>query len=317
MAANVRVSCVALGKLIVVVLILLPACASIRPVVKIGLLAPFEGLYRRTGYTALEALRAAIAEQAPAAVDVLPLALDDANDPTRARRAAQKLRSDAGVRAVVGPLSLATQASVAPMLRNSGLFWVLPDAIDPTGGFAPPDAPPLGATALVMTVAEAASKQGSTRLVIAGWLPTLAAFTQALLPAAASLPVVVSDDVNTVQPSDAVLHLGNPDQVAADFNRLRTRHPAIPYYVGPQGEDPVFVERAQVAGPLYWVTWVDADYAQWAAIHGSASPAAYRTYRAAQGVLAFLQAQPAPHWSRWEAQFFRVTPDGTSEPFVP
>ena len=50
------------------------ACTDVQPVVKIGLVAPFEGLYRRTGYDALAAMRAAIADQPAPGVNVLPLA---------------------------------------------------------------------------------------------------------------------------------------------------------------------------------------------------------------------------------------------------
>ena len=38
-------------------LILATGCTPVRPVVKIGLIAPFEGLYRDSGYGALAAMR--------------------------------------------------------------------------------------------------------------------------------------------------------------------------------------------------------------------------------------------------------------------
>src|SRR3954452_7384256 len=96
------------GKVVLaaLVLLILCGCTSIRPIVKIGLIAPFEGLYRQSGYDALEAMRQAMADCTPAGVDVLPLALDDSGDPAQAQRAAQKMLVDPAVRAVVGPLLL-------------------------------------------------------------------------------------------------------------------------------------------------------------------------------------------------------------------
>src|SRR3954463_1255363 len=56
--------------LITMLMVFLSGCASIRPIVKIGLIAPFEGLYRQSGYDALDAMRQAMAECTPAGVDV-------------------------------------------------------------------------------------------------------------------------------------------------------------------------------------------------------------------------------------------------------
>ncbi len=60
-----------------------------RPVVKIGLIAPFEGLYRESGYEALAAMRSAIADSplpSQVRIDILPLALDDSADPFPGQR---------------------------------------------------------------------------------------------------------------------------------------------------------------------------------------------------------------------------------------
>jgi branched-chain amino acid transport system substrate-binding protein len=285
-------------------------------VVKIGLIAPFEGLYRRTGYAALNAMRAAIAEAPYGGMDVLPLALDDFNHPVRAQRAAQMLRIDASVQAVVGPLALTTQASVLGVLEETSLLWLTPLVIDPAGGFADPRTPANWATSLVAVVAEAARDQGSKRLLLAGW-PPLPGMPPAPWPEGMGLPVAPGDDPNAVLPTDSVLHLGNPDQAATYLNVLRTLQPAVPYYLGPQGEDPVFAERAQIGGPVFWVTWVDTAYDAWAAQYQPATPASYRTYRATQQALVQLyQAVPYPA-PRWEPRLFAVMEDGTSEVFSP
>src|SRR5262245_10088378 len=71
--------------LVVALVSLLAGCSSIRPIVKIGLIAPFEGLYRQSGYVALDAMRQAMIDCTPPGVDVLPLALDDNGDPRQAQ----------------------------------------------------------------------------------------------------------------------------------------------------------------------------------------------------------------------------------------
>jgi branched-chain amino acid transport system substrate-binding protein len=103
---------------------LLGSCVSVRPIVKIGVLAPFEGLYRRTGYTVLEAVRRAIVDDSaanPAVFDLLPLALDDSAAPAAARRSTQKLLVDPGVGAVVGPLTPALAAATGDLLAPASV----------------------------------------------------------------------------------------------------------------------------------------------------------------------------------------------------
>ena len=99
--------------------LLLPACESIRPMEKVGLLAPFEGLYRRTGYAALDALRAALSTAPGDSTDRLPLALDTSRDPLRTT---QKLLADHSVRAVIGPLSLADAGLAQAALAEAPLL---------------------------------------------------------------------------------------------------------------------------------------------------------------------------------------------------
>src|SRR5215510_3753097 len=63
------------------------------PTVKIGLIAPFEGLYRATGYEVLFAVKLALQErnegQGLQGYRVELVALNDFNDPVEARRQAQ------------------------------------------------------------------------------------------------------------------------------------------------------------------------------------------------------------------------------------
>ena len=95
------------------------------PVVKIGVIAPFEGAGRPLGYAVLPAIKAAVAE-ANANGDlgryrVVVVAFnDDLHGPTAAAQA-QVLALDPEVLAVVGPWSAETAATAEPILAEAGL----------------------------------------------------------------------------------------------------------------------------------------------------------------------------------------------------
>ena len=85
------------------------ACnASTQPIVKIGLVAPFEGRYRSIGYEAIYAARLAIREiNAKGGINgrrVELTALDDRGEPDKAIEAARQLVIDPQVVAVIGHL---------------------------------------------------------------------------------------------------------------------------------------------------------------------------------------------------------------------
>ncbi|MFN8595427.1 MAG: ABC transporter substrate-binding protein [Anaerolineae bacterium] len=86
--------------------LVLTACAATQPVVKIGLVAPFEGRYRLVGYEAVYAARLAIREiNAQGGVNGYRLelvALDDRGETDRAVTAARQLIADPQVVAVIG-----------------------------------------------------------------------------------------------------------------------------------------------------------------------------------------------------------------------
>ena len=87
---------------------LLAACASAStaPVVKVGLVAPFEGRYRAVGYEAIYAARLAVRETnaagGVAGYRLELLALDDSGDPAMAIEQARKLAIDPQVVAAIG-----------------------------------------------------------------------------------------------------------------------------------------------------------------------------------------------------------------------
>lgn len=113
---------------VVAVLALIASCVmpgDAAPVVKIGLIAPFEGLGRPLGYALLPEVKAAIANaNASAALGryrVALVALNDDLDPPTAVRQAQALAQDGDVVAVLGPFDQATAAAAAPVLQAAGI----------------------------------------------------------------------------------------------------------------------------------------------------------------------------------------------------
>ena len=93
----------------------LSACASTQPVIKIGLVAPFEGRFRAIGYEAVYAARLAIREiNARGGVRgyrIELVTLDDRGEDDRAIEAARQLVIDPQVVAVIGHYRPATSAA--------------------------------------------------------------------------------------------------------------------------------------------------------------------------------------------------------------
>ena len=94
------------------------------PVIKIGVIAPFEGMGRPLGYAVLPGIKAA-AEEANANGElgryrVLVVAFnDDLTVPTAAAQA-QALALDADVLGVVGAWSVETAATARPVMAEAG-----------------------------------------------------------------------------------------------------------------------------------------------------------------------------------------------------
>lgn len=106
--------------------LLLTACAaSTQPVVKIGLVAPFEGRYRHIGYEAVYAARLAIREiNARGGIDgqrIELVALDDRGEPGKAVTAARQLALDPQVVAVVGHLQPDSTDAALKIYCEAGL----------------------------------------------------------------------------------------------------------------------------------------------------------------------------------------------------
>ncbi len=110
-------------------LLLAAGCyGSTPPVVKLGLIAPFEERYREDGYVALAAARSAVqarnAAGGVAGYQVMLVALNDNGRPDEARQRAANLAIDGDVLGVIGPLHGDAAAAAAPILAAEGLPWV-------------------------------------------------------------------------------------------------------------------------------------------------------------------------------------------------
>jgi ABC-type branched-subunit amino acid transport system substrate-binding protein len=105
--------------------VVLFACQEVPPVVKIGLVGPFEGQNRAVGYDAIYSARLAVREINEAGgigrSRLALVALDDGGDPELAAEVAAALAVDPDVTAVIGHWLPATTAAAAPIYQNAGL----------------------------------------------------------------------------------------------------------------------------------------------------------------------------------------------------
>ncbi|WP_420631833.1 ABC transporter substrate-binding protein [Candidatus Leptofilum sp.] len=111
--------------LITVYGLLFTGCASVQPVVKIGLVAPFEGAQRELGYDAIYAARLAVQEINEAGgiggYRVALVALDDRGDEQLAQETAASLAIDPAVVAVIGHGLGETTAVAQPIYAEANL----------------------------------------------------------------------------------------------------------------------------------------------------------------------------------------------------
>ncbi len=105
-----------------------------RPTVKIGLVAPFEGRYRYVGYDVIYAVRLALREVNAAGgvggYGVELVAYDDGADPAMAVEQARKLAVDPQVIAAIGHFREGTTAAALDTYAGAGIPLVAPAALD-------------------------------------------------------------------------------------------------------------------------------------------------------------------------------------------
>jgi len=118
-----------------VALLMLSACTvtgldGASPTVKVGLVAPFEGLHRPLGYEVLFAVKLALQERNVSGgvhgYQVELVALNDFDDPTEAQTQAGALIADPDVLGVVGHLSPEATLAAMPVYREANLAMSIP-----------------------------------------------------------------------------------------------------------------------------------------------------------------------------------------------
>ena len=120
--------------------LLLAACTfsgSVKPTVKVGLSAPFEGLYRDLGYEALYAVRLAVRQRNEGGgvggrYLVELVALNDFNEAEEAVRQAREMAVDPGILGVLGGWSPNVAHAAVPEYDQLGLAFLAPE-VDFTG----------------------------------------------------------------------------------------------------------------------------------------------------------------------------------------
>jgi len=120
-------------------LLLGTGCRAAPVVVKIGLVAPFEGRYRPVGYDLIYSARLAVREINSAAeangVRMALVALDDGGDPQQARAVAAALVNDPQIMAVIGHWRPESTAAARELYEGAGLPFVATGS--GSGAFAP------------------------------------------------------------------------------------------------------------------------------------------------------------------------------------
>jgi hypothetical protein len=282
------------------------SCVTSTPqVAKIGLIAPFEGLHRESGYAALDGLRAALDEcgelDREADIAFVPLALNDSYQAADAARALAKVRVDPAVVAILGPLSpglvmrgQAPETTTRAASRPSHLF---PFLVDESGRFADEHTWPRALAHYIFQVAQVAPMHTSaTRLLVAGapeallaesdtWLQAVAvqmddgddAQSNALLVSDLSaIPIVIVPQneagwaarLETVyEMGDALLWLDPTLEGLAELVAVHHTWPDLSIVFGPDANHTKAATHFNVQAPLFWGVWSDDGYTEWAMRH--------------------------------------------------
>lgn len=307
-------------------LLILASCTSVRPMTKIGLIAPFEGLYRESGYAALEAMRQAIAECTPAGMDVLPLALDDSGDPTQAARAAQKMLVDPTVRAIVGPLLLDAIPAVSSILSTTEqVAWYVPPLASLQRDLTPAALESWLAAQVDYITTQPDTNTEVARVLLLG-LPTgwQATTTSGLPTTPLTIQVDTLDDALAIlAEGDVILWLGRPDVGANWLTTLRAEKPGVQFWLADQAGMDILIAHTQDRKDFHWLIWRNSEYNPWLQLDENAQyPLAqpteiptnmtrYATYHATCVALQELGTQMPVTPSLWElhSQLMEQTPE--------
>ncbi len=226
---------------------------------RIVLLAPFEGLYRRSGYSALEAMRSVTelstlevpSDRNSRQIAWTPVAIDTSRDPLRA---AQKALAPQNATAIAGPLTPSDAALVFPALQKSGVDWYAPFAATESG-FTTPNDPAWLASLIAGVASSAQANSAQSRILIAGWEAFSTITPKDALASDTLVPVVWLDaaaaDFETL-PGDTLLWLGDAAEGVRYIAAARAQHPDLAVFLPYWAAGDVFVEHASALDNWSW-----------------------------------------------------------------
>jgi branched-chain amino acid transport system substrate-binding protein len=210
-------------RLALIACLLLSAClprmpASTRPLIKIGLAAPFEGLGRPLGYEALQGVKLALAQRnavgGVAGYMVELVALNDADQPDEAQLQAREFAADPAVVGVITGWDSRVAPAALPAYRHAGLAVVSPWSVPPE--LADPDAGVVLIAADTHQIAQRLARQVSAgrfeRVVVVGDEPSARPYLELIGARATrvSPPDMPNDDVLREWAAHLVLSRARP-----------------------------------------------------------------------------------------------------------
>lgn len=225
---------------------MLVSCTSTRPTVKIGLVAPFEGVQRSLGYEVLYAVKLAVQERSAQGdvgnYGVELVALSDDGQAATAGRRVQALAADPGVLGALGPWQTATAEAAAPAFAQAGLPAVIPAALADAVLHASPGVYRLyaGDSALARTLAPSVAATATWTLEgdASGWSAALERAT-----------------ANTGTGAPVVILTGDGESIAHALTGGSCQIEGVTCLAGPAAQEPVVAARAGTAlGDLTWVS---------------------------------------------------------------
>ncbi|HIQ05169.1 MAG TPA: hypothetical protein EYH31_05665 [Anaerolineae bacterium] len=243
------------------VLLLSGSChfpGSTRPLLKIGLIAPFEGLYRSLGYEVLYAVKLAVRQRnaagGVAGYGVELVALNDNGDSALAARVAAKLAVDRDVMGALGPWSVAGAAQALPVFVGSEMPWLVPVPLsDLALAAGRPYAFRLsaGPQLLAQTAVEWALSAGAERVLVSDVGDLALAFRAAAERCGVYAPM---RDLEAGEWSKVMVALGgNAAQIADELLALAATGYRGLAIAGPEGGLSIVKQRAgSAANALFW-----------------------------------------------------------------
>jgi len=216
---------------------------------RVGLLAPFEGLYRQNGYTALASMRHVTDDDAGL---WLPVALDTSRG---AERAAQKILAPRNSSAIVGPLTPAEAADAYPAILGVDIRW-LPPFAQVAGTPVPVDSP----SWLVSLISEVASGPAVdlkvSRIAIAGFAPIFTMINmqdlETLLAEQVELPIVWVNEPAALREGDLLLWLGDAAEGVRFIAQVRETRPQTRAWLPIWAAGDIFVSHASALPDWRW-----------------------------------------------------------------